>query len=212
MSCRLNSVPRHKHGMEANLPSRVKTHAKTAGTNVFQPIRHPITGETFTCLSSDSQAYIMEWSLEPNGYVPLEHLHLNQSEKFQILEGEIVLRVDGRETILRKGDTQIVPKNTRHLAFNRGTTVARCLIEYRPGLDYLQVMQCYLGLIQDKDYDPKGAINVPKMGYLLNHMNARAMMRPSNIPAPAFAMGRVVFLLIGTLKGWRKDFARYTGA
>lgn len=180
-------------------------------TDVFQPITNPITGETFKCVSFDQRAYVMEWTLEPKGYVPVEHVHPRQEEVFLVKEGELSLHLDGKEAIVKAGESITVPKGSRHIAYNQTNNVVKCIVEYRPGLDHRQMFQCFGGLILDQDYNAKGEINVPKMGFLLKRMNCQAVMRPSNIPAPVFGIVLNVFYLIGMMKGWNRDFVRYTG-
>lgn len=79
-------------------------------TNIYKPITDLISGETFRCISSDEKAFVMEWTVQPHGYVPFEHIHLNQDEIFEIQEGEMNVLIDGKEYIGRAGDTIVVPK------------------------------------------------------------------------------------------------------
>ncbi len=87
----------------------------------------------------------------------------------------------------------------------------QCIVEFRPGLDTLTAFQCFAGLTIDGEYDEKGRINIPKMGFFLKLMNCQAMTRPTNIPAPLFGLALNVFYMLGRLRGWKNDFVRYTG-
>ncbi len=179
--------------------------------NVFEPFTNPVSGETFRCLSFDEQAYVMEWTVQPSGYVPFEHIHLRQDEVFYIKQGEVRFLIGGEQAILRAGETVTVTKGQRHIAFNNQNTVLQCIVEFRPGLDTLTGFQCFAGLTIDGEYDKKGRISVPKMGFFLKYMDCQAMTRPTNIPAPLFGIALNAFYIVGRFKGWKDDFVRYTG-
>lgn len=179
--------------------------------DIFQPFTNPIAGETFQCLSFDEAAYVMEWTVQPEGYVPFEHVHLRQDEVFHIQQGELRLLIEGKEVIARAGTSVTVPKGKRHVAFNNNGEILKCIIEYRPGLDHLKMFQCFAGLTLDKDYDERGKINIPKMGFFLKHMKCQAIARPTSIPAPIFGLALNIFYLMGIINGWKQEFVRYTG-
>ena len=57
--------------------------------DLYQSFTNPVTKETFRCLSSTEEAYVMEWIVQAEGYVPFEHIHLHQDEIFHVQQGEI---------------------------------------------------------------------------------------------------------------------------
>jgi len=179
--------------------------------DLYQTTKNPVSGETFRCVSFNKDAFVMEWIVQPKGYVPFEHIHLNQDEVFFVRSGEIKIRIDGKEHIAKKGEMLIVPKGAKHIAYNNTEEVLDCLVEYRPGLDHDKFMQCFTGLIQDGDIDKKGGIHIPKMGYFLIKMKAQCLARPTEIPAPAFNIALRVFYVRGLLSGWGSLFKKYTG-
>ncbi len=177
--------------------------------DVFSPISNPVTGETFRCISSDEAAYIEEWTVEPGGYVPFEHIHLNQDEIFRVKAGEVRLILDGKEVIAKAGETVIVPKGVRHIAYNNRSETFSCIVEYRPGLDTKVIAQCFFGLIWDGYCDKHGSPSIPMMGYFIK--GGRALTRPTNIPAFIFDQAINLFYLIGKVMGWEKLYQKYTG-
>lgn len=179
--------------------------------DIFQSFTNPVSKETFKGISFDETAFIMEWTVQPGGYVPFEHIHLYQDEIFHVKNGEIRLVMDGKEYIAKKGDTITVPKGARHIAYNNRDATLHCVVEYRPGLDHDKMMQCVAGLTLDGHYDKKGEISIPKMGYFLRRMNCKAMVRPTKIPAAAMKMGLMAFYLRGALAGWGKLYEKYVG-
>jgi quercetin dioxygenase-like cupin family protein len=177
--------------------------------DVFESLTHPVTGETFRCISADENAYVFEWTVASGGYVPFEHVHLFQDEIFRVLTGAVRLIVDGEEIIGKGGDTVTVEKGQRHIAFNHTGEVMKCIVEFRPGFDTKIVMQCFWGLILDGDYDKHGTPSIFKMGYFVK--GCQALTRPANIPAAVFNSAVNLFYWIGKLMGWEKLYKKYTG-
>ena len=179
--------------------------------NIYQPINNPVSGETFKAISFSKDAFVMQWTVQPKGYVPFEHIHLNQEEIFYIQKGEIKIRMNGREYIAGAGESVTVPQGVQHIAFNNNGEVLDCIVEYKPGLDHDKFMQCLCGLTNDKLMDAKGGIDIPRMGYFLTKMKAKCMARPTNIPAPLFNIALRFFYVRGVLSGWKKLYEKYTG-
>lgn len=179
-------------------------------TNIYEPCTNHISGETFKAISFDATAFVMQWTVQPQGYVPFEHIHLNQEEIFHVKKGEIRILMNGAEHIAREGETISVPKGAAHIAFNNKEEVLDCVVEYKPGLDHDNFMKCLCGLTNDGLLDKKGGIDIPRMGYFLVRMKAKCMARPTKIPAPVFNIALQFFYLRGILSGWKKLYKKYT--
>ena len=180
-------------------------------TNLYEAYSNPITGETFKCISHNSDSYLMEWRVQPQGFVPFEHIHYFQDETFTVKEGQLRIKISGKEQIVNKGETVNVPMGAPHIAFNDLAEELVCDVRYTPGLDYYTFMQCFIGLQQDKNYNAKGQINVPKMAYFMNKTKCNALARPTTIPAPMFRFVIGLFGIVGTFAGWNKQLKRYVG-
>lgn len=178
--------------------------------NLFDGFQNRITGEAFRCLSYNEEAFVFEWIVQPKGYIPFEHIHLNQDEIFHIKKGEIKMIMNGKVHIGRAGDTIVVPKGTRHIACNNKPEILCCVVGYQPGLDNYTFFQCFAGLTIDQDTDKTGQINIPKMLYFTKKMKAQCITRPTSIPAPVFNFALNFFFIVGRLLGWHKLFRMYT--
>jgi quercetin dioxygenase-like cupin family protein len=178
--------------------------------DLYQSFTNPVTKETFRCLSSTEEAYVMEWIVQPDGYVPFEHIHLSQDEIFHVKHGEIRVLINHREQIGTEGQTVTVPRGVRHIAFNNSPEVLVCIVEYKPGLDIFRSFQCFGGLTHDGDIDRRYGINIPKMMYFMKKMNAKALARPTNVPGPIFALLMNIFYVAGSLAGWERLYKKYT--
>ena len=182
----------------------------TRPVDLYEGFTNRISGESFRCLSNKEQAIAFEWTVQPNGYVPFEHTHLNQDEMFRVLRGELKVVIEGREVVGGPGDIITVRKGQRHIAFNNKPELLNCLVTFEPALDTYQFFQCFGGLTRDHDLDRKGGVNVPKMLYFTRRMNAKCLARPSSVPPFLFKIAIRFFYFVGTILGWEKDFLRYT--
>jgi quercetin dioxygenase-like cupin family protein len=178
--------------------------------DLYQPFTNPITRETFRCISSTAEAFTMEWTVHPGGYVPFEHVHVNQDEIFHIQQGEMRVKVKGIAHIGKVGDPLTIPRGTRHIAFNDKEEPLVCIVEYKPGLDHYKTMQCFAGLTLDCDYDKRGLVNVPKIMFMLKKANALSLTRPAFAPEWLFHLGMNVFFPIGSMMKWERLYEEYT--
>ncbi len=153
----------------------------------------------------------MEWTVHPGGYVPFEHVHVNQDEIFHIQRGEMRVKVKGVEQIGKVGESVIVPRGTPHIAFNDREKPLVCIVEYKPGLDHYKTMQCFAGLTLDCDYDKRGLVNVAKVMFMLRRVRAQSLTRPAFAPDWLFRLGMHAFFVIGSVLQWESLYKKYTG-
>jgi quercetin dioxygenase-like cupin family protein len=178
--------------------------------DLYQPFTNPLTRETFRCISSTEEVFVMEWTVHPGGYVPFEHVHINQDEIFHILCGEMHVKVKGIQQRGRTGEILVIPRGTPHIARNDRREPLVCLVEYKPGLDHYKTMQCFAGLTLDCDYDRRGLVNVAKIMFMMKKANALSLTRPAFAPDWFFRLGMDVFYAVGSVLKWEAPYRRYT--
>src|SRR3954469_3569702 len=71
-----------------------------------------------------------EWGA--SGHKPLPHSHPSQEEHFEVLEGQLSVKLGGEKRVLNVGDTVDVPRGTVHTFWNSGGTPARAKWQVRP--------------------------------------------------------------------------------
>lgn len=179
--------------------------------DLYQPFTNPITRETFRCISSTEETFVMEWTVHPGGYVPFEHVHVNQDEIFHIQRGEMRVKAKGIEQVGKAGEILAIPRGTPHIAFNDKSESLVCIVDYRPGLDHYKTMQCFAGLTLDRDLDRRGLVNIPKIMFLLKRCNAMSLTRPAFAPDWFFGLGMNIFYVIGSVLKWETLYKKYTG-
>ena len=178
--------------------------------DLYKPFTNPITKETFRCLSSTPEAYTMEWTVYPGGYVPFEHVHVVQDEIFHVEKGEIRARVNGQTLIGKPGDSLVAPRGIRHIASNDRDEKLVCIVDYKPGLDHYTTMQCFAGLTLAGSLDRHGLVSIPKIMYLVKKGNILSLPLPAFAPDPVFRLGMNFFYVIGTMLGWESLYREYT--
>jgi mannose-6-phosphate isomerase-like protein (cupin superfamily) len=96
----------------------------------------PTTGQTITFLQTAAQTdgallQMESTLLAGKGGTPPSHKHPAQDEHFEVLDGELQVKLGRRKLVLRKGDVLDVPAGTPH-AMHGGATVRW---EVRPALE-----------------------------------------------------------------------------
>jgi quercetin dioxygenase-like cupin family protein len=86
---------------------------------------HLSRSESVRVVSESPGALVVEGTWDPHGSPPPKHFHPAQDERFEVLEGELRARVDGREHRLGAGDVLEVPRGAVHQMWNAGKEPAR---------------------------------------------------------------------------------------
>ena len=91
---------------------------------------------TVVTASADSGGELLEVSAEwtPAEHKPLMHSHPKQDEHFEILEGELTVKLGDDRHVLHAGDSLDVPRGTKHSMWNSGSVPARATWQVRPAL------------------------------------------------------------------------------
>jgi quercetin dioxygenase-like cupin family protein len=89
---------------------------------------------TVRTASADSGGELLEVEAEwkPGKHKPLPHSHPSQEEHFEVLEGELSVKLGGETRTLQAGDSVDVPRKTVHAFWNSGETTVRAKWQVRP--------------------------------------------------------------------------------
>ena len=88
----------------------------------------------FRRTSEETGGELLEFDVvgRPRGLIAQEHVHPQQSERHEVIEGRMRIRVDGRMRVLEPGDVIETPAGTAHRHTGAGDDAARVRLQLRP--------------------------------------------------------------------------------
>ena len=93
-------------------------------------------GDRYVVLASTEEtggAYALLRAIVPPGGGPPMHVHERESERFDVLRGEITIFREGGRTVARPGDGVLAPRGVPHAFRNDTDEAAEMLIHVTPG-------------------------------------------------------------------------------
>ena len=171
-------------------------------------IENPLTGERVTFLKTsaetDGELVVIEASIAPGGFVAAEHLHPYQSERFEILSGEVEFKLAKEVFTARPGDVVIVESGTSHQFRNLGNEEIRFRTEVRPALSFETFLQTMFGLASEGKTNKKGMPNPFRLAVIMDeHFDLVRLPFP---PAWVQRMGLTLASPLGLLFGYEPTY------
>lgn len=87
-----------------------------------------------TGAESDGALHEMRATYPPESPFPPAHLHPEQDERFEVIEGTLTFVVDGEERVVAAGESIDVPRGSAHQVRNAGEVPATAIWQTRPAL------------------------------------------------------------------------------
>ncbi len=166
-------------------------------------IENPVTGEHLLFLETSNETngeyVLVECTVQPSGFVASAHLHPYQTERFEIEEGTVAFKLEGKEIVAGPGETVVVPAGSSHKFWNAGETEARFVCEVRPALQFEQLLETMFALANDGKTSKKGMPNPLRLAVIANaHFDdVRLPFPPAWMQRAGLAMGAPIGRLIG---------------
>lgn len=98
-------------------------------------LENPVTGERFTFTEVTPERLAFDFALREGGKVPIPHVHATQTERFEVVAGEVRFRLGLRSVLAHPGDVIEVPPGVTHAFANAGAGEARMKIQVTPALE-----------------------------------------------------------------------------
>jgi quercetin dioxygenase-like cupin family protein len=172
-------------------------------------LENPVTGEVLifhhTSHETDGEAVLVETIVRPGGFVAAAHVHPYQTERFEVLEGQLDLRVGDRALAAGPGEVATVQPGTPHRFWNAGETDARFLLEVRPALGFESLIETMFTLAAEGKTNRKGMPNPLRLAVI-----ARSHFDTVRLPFPPAWMQRAALAVgarLGRLVGYRATAA-----
>jgi quercetin dioxygenase-like cupin family protein len=173
-----------------------------------QTVEIPVTGEVLTFLrtarETNGESVLVEVTVRPGGFVAAAHVHSFQSERFEVLEGTLGIKLAGKEMIARAGDVVVIEAGQAHKFWNAGEGPARFVTDVRPALDYARLIETMFGLAADGKTNRKGMPNPLRLAVI-----ARAHFDVVRLPFPPVWLQRLGLALgapLGRLAGYSATY------
>lgn len=112
-----------------------------------RPSRRRLDHSRSDAPAGKSLEFVLE--LSPNGRVPGAHVHPEQEERFEVLEGTMAFRLGLRRIVAGVGETVVVPAGRVHKFTNIGDDAARARVTVTPALDMEELLTTACDLAQD---------------------------------------------------------------
>ena len=172
-----------------------------------------MTGERFTFLETaqdtDGDLLRLDYFMRPHGFVPVEHVHLRQEERFEVLSGTPRFRVAGEERDASPGQKVVIPSETPHVLWNPRDEEIHLIIELRPALRTETVFGTGFGLARDGKTDRKGWPTLLQLAVLAGEYKDELV--PANRLLRAASANAGLLAPVGRLFGYRARYERYSG-
>ena len=161
-------------------------------------LENPVTGEQLifhrTSRETNGEAVVVETIVRPDGFVAAAHVHPNQSERFEVLEGLLRLRIGDTDVFAGPGHVATVAPGTPHRFWNAGKTDVRFLCEVRPALGFESLIETMFTLAAEGRTNRRGLPNPFRLAVI-----ARAHFDTVRLPFPPAAVQRAALAIAAPL-------------
>jgi len=133
-----------------------------------------------TTEETNGERVVIEIFYEGTGIMPPTHFHPNQDEHFEVLSGEVLGVVDGKDITLKAGDTLDIPAGTAHQMWCEEPTKQRWTTS--PALKTERFFETMWGLQQDGKTGDGPMPSLPQTALTLRRFSEE--FRLSSPPGP----------------------------
>ena len=169
---------------------------------------NPVTRERATILERpwDNPAgrATAELTALVGGRVMGEHRHPALVERFTALDGELMVKRNGQNSILQPGETAVIEAGVWHDWWNASSRDARVQVEITPGLRFAHMIETFFGLARLGYTDGKGMPSPLQLS-----LSAREFSDVIVFRSPPMAVQRAIFDTLAPIARWRGYRATY---
>jgi quercetin dioxygenase-like cupin family protein len=171
----------------------------------------PITGEwVFGLVTSAETGGEFERGVgifSPRNAGPPEHFHPKYDEHFDILAGDFIFKIDGKERKASAGEQLVVPKGTPHTFRCVGDKPGVTVVETRPAARTGEVISTLFGLAHEGALTPQGQPKLLQAMVIGSEYADDTVFTspPPNITIPIAK----AFAPIGRLLGYQPTYPRF---
>ncbi|MCP9487503.1 MAG: cupin domain-containing protein [Gaiellaceae bacterium MAG52_C11] len=179
-----------------------------------ETLENPVTGEVMifhrTSAQTNGEEVLVEVIVRPHGFVAAAHVHPYQTERFEVHQGRLGLRLGDEQLVATPGDVAVVNPGTVHRFWNAGDEDARFTVEVRPALQFESLIETMFTLAAEGKTNRKGMPNPLRLAVI-----ARAHFDTVRLPFPPPTLQRAALTLgapLGKALGYRETVTRAPAA
>ena len=168
-----------------------------------QTLVNEITGEAITFVETAAEtggAYtLIEVVLAPGGGVPMAHVHPNQSETFEVLEGRLSMKA-GRDTLVaERGDVVTVVPGRVHKFWNAQDYPVHFRCTVTPALGFERFLETMFALAADGKLNRRGMPSPLRLAAIANGAfdDSRAPYLPGWLQKAGLSTGALLAKALG---------------
>ena len=158
-------------------------------------ISNPKTGQDikFLQLGEETEGSLleMESTYHSRSKEPAPHYHPYQSEVFEVISGELTVKIGGKIKVLKQGDTLHIPSNQTHSMWNNsaGKTIVNWKVQ--PAMETAALLETIFGLATE------GRTNESGMPALLQMvLTANRYSKVLRLSKPPFVVQKLLFTVL----------------
>ncbi|WP_420643733.1 cupin domain-containing protein [Candidatus Leptofilum sp.] len=176
-------------------------------------VKNPAIGHHITFLQTGAETGgellqieygVLQPETEPA--IPL-HIHLECSERFEVVQGQLGVILDGERRLLGVGEQVHIPPGTPHTFWNAGNGELRFITDVRPPGQLQTYWETVFGLAEDGKVGRNGLPNLLQLAVV-------APLADSYFPGVPVWLTKgftAVLGAIGRLVGYKASYPKYSG-
>ncbi|MFL6108837.1 MAG: cupin domain-containing protein [Marmoricola sp.] len=159
-------------------------------------IENPVTGERMTWVRTSAETggalAVIDLDLSPSAFLAAEHVHRSQEERFEVLEGRILLSSSGKQSVRGPGEVVVVPPGSPHSWAPQDGTGARVRLTFTPGAFIEDFFEEFFRCAREGRTDERG---VPSSPFVMARLCTTHDLYGAQLPVP---LQRAAFRLLVT--------------
>jgi quercetin dioxygenase-like cupin family protein len=174
-------------------------------------IRNTVTGQEIrflqTAIDTAGQLLEMESTYQAYSKEPAVHYHPHQAEDFEVLSGELTVRIHGQQNVLKAGDKLHIPRNVVHAMWNASGYKTIVNWQVRPAMNTEHLLETASGLASDGKVNENGMPPLLQTALMVNRFS-----KVFRIAKPPFIVQRILFTILtpfAYLAGYRPSYKQY---
>jgi len=173
-------------------------------------IENPMIGDRIVFLKTarETQGELLQFDdfLKVGGLGPIEHIHVRQEERLEVMTGIACVLVNGQERRLNPGDFVIIVPGTPHRWWNCGDVELQLRTEFRPAYDLERFFELIFGLARDGKTDQTGTPSFLQIAVMSTAYGIY-------LPNPPLFLQKLLFAVLGPIakmRGYRAWYPAYS--